>query len=275
MIEKCRDVARSWLRDKQVDAIFGLKSTAGRSEPFLFNTEAELADLVISNRHRICHTLRPSHATALALMLKKDPQIRIGVVCRGCDERALIELAKRAQLALDRIKILGVACTVEEAAECVCTRPFPTELTVGEKIANPPVPSFEELLQLDPQQRFAFWQHALTKCMKCYGCRNSCPVCFCKECKMEQELHSRVGRLPPDVPMFQFIRLCHVADKCIGCGECERACPCNIPLNLITKLMKRDVKELFGYEAGLDVEQDTPLVLTLDDAPVKEDARLP
>jgi formate dehydrogenase subunit beta len=272
MIESVRDRARSWLHDGEVDTILGMRSTTGRLAPFLFNTGEELADLALSNQHRVSTTCRPAKLSLLSLMQRKDPKIKIGVVCRGCDERALIELAKRKQLDLDRIRILGVACTAEEAAACECSRPYPGQLLVGDKVEGSAQPSLEELLGKDIEQRFAFWRHALGRCMKCYGCRNSCPVCFCTDCKMEQALFSRVGRLPPDVPMFQFIRLYHIADKCIDCGECEKACPCNIPLNLITRLLKRDIKRLFDYEAGLGVDDESPMLVTLDVAPLKEAA---
>lgn len=272
MLESARGHARRWLQKKEVDAIYGLRSTAGRLAPFLFNTEEELAELAISNLHRICHTCRPPKKTVLALMQERNPELTIGVVCRGCDERALVELAKRGQLKLDKIKILGVACTADESAACECSRPAPGTLVVGDRVeGHPGHPAIDELLAKDVVQRFDFWRRALNKCMKCYGCRNACPVCFCIECKMEQDLFSRVGRLPPDVPMFQFIRLFHIADKCIGCGECEKACPMDIPLNLITRLMKRDLEELFAFEAGLSVDAESPMLLTLDAAPLKEE----
>ncbi|MBN2362065.1 MAG: 4Fe-4S binding protein [Deltaproteobacteria bacterium] len=273
MLERTRELARSWLQKKEVDAIFGLRNKGGYLAPYLFNTEDELADLSISNQYRICHTCRPAKKNILSLMQARDPKLRIGVVCKGCDERALIELAKRSQLDLERIKILGVACTAEEAAECECERPYPGNLLVGDKVAgHSGHPGIDELLKKDIQQRFEFWCQQLGKCIKCYGCRNACPVCFCTDCKMEQELFVKVGRLPPEVPMFQFIRLIHIADKCTGCGECEKACPSNIPLTLITKLLKHDMKELFDYEAGLSVDNESPILLTLDAMPLRDGA---
>jgi ferredoxin len=238
----------------------------------LFTTEEELADLAISNHHRICHTCRPSKKSILALMQDKQPDLRIGVVCRGCDERSLIELAKRSQLGLDKIKILGIACTAAEAAECECDRPFPNNPLVGDKVAgHGRHPAIDELLGKAVEQRMDFWRHELGKCIKCYGCRNACPVCFCADCKMEQELFVKVGRLPPEVPMFQFIRLIHIADKCIGCGECEKACPTGIPLTIITKLLKKDMQVLFDFEAGLSVDNESPVLVTLDVTPLKEE----
>ena len=52
--------------------------------------------------------------------------------------------------------------------------------------------------------------------------------------------------------MFQVIRNIHVAGRCTDCGECERACPVNIPLRSLTKKMYELVDELFHYQAGMD-----------------------
>ena len=88
---------------------------------------------------------------------------------------------------------------------------------------------------------------------------------------MEQEVFTEKGWLPPEIPMFHFIRFYHILESCIGCGECEKACPVDIPLLTIFKLLRRDVKALFDYEAGLDVEQKSPLLTTLDEMPMRED----
>ena len=52
--------------------------------------------------------------------------------------------------------------------------------------------------------------------------------------------------------MFQVIRNIHVAGRCTDCGECERACPVNIPLRSLTKEMCDIVGELFQFKSGMD-----------------------
>jgi len=52
--------------------------------------------------------------------------------------------------------------------------------------------------------------------------------------------------------MFQVVRNIHVAGRCTDCGECQRACPVNIPLRSLTREMYDIVGELFHYQAGMD-----------------------
>ena len=271
MIE-VRNLAKKWLESGEVDAILGFRRKNGQVAPYLFTDTGELEDLEISSHNS--GTIPKSQRykkNILYLLEKKYPKAKIGVVARGCEERALIELAKRSQVDLERITILGVACTREDALECRCPKPYPTKIDVGEKVEGIHSDvNVEALLKKDPQERLSFWKHELSKCIKCYGCRNACPACFCEDCKMEQYQWVDVGHLPPEIPVFHFIRWYHVADRCIECGECEKACPVDIPLLTISKLLRRDIKEMFDYEAGLVEEQEAPLLTTLDETPLRE-----
>ena len=49
-----------------------------------------------------------------------------------------------------------------------------------------------------------------------------------------------------------------LADRCIDCGECENACPMDIPLRLIKKIMRDEVRTRFGYDAGADATDVSP-----------------
>ena len=54
--------------------------------------------------------------------------------------------------------------------------------------------------------------------------------------------------------MFHAVRAFHLAGRCVGCGECERACPMDIPISRLNRMLDREVRERFGYVAGLDPE---------------------
>lgn len=273
MIDAVKSTAKQWLASKKVDMIFGLKEQDGDIVPYLFTKEDELDSLALSTQHRINSVCRPSNKNIMTLIQGKEPNARIGIIARGCDERALIEMAKRNQIDISKFEILGVTCTKADAEECLCDRPYPGNIAVGEKVEGVSKnAAIEALLGKSLEERAAFWKHQLDKCIKCYGCRNACPECFCQDCKMEQKLWAETGQLPPEFPMFHFIRFLHLADRCIGCGACERACPMDIPLLTIFKQMKKDVKDLFNYDAGVDLKQESPLLTTLDETPIKEEA---
>jgi len=271
MIEKVQKLAKEHLTSGKIGAIFGLRENNGHIAPHIFTKVEELDNLVVSPKYPLFYTCRPSKKNILRLIEEKYPDVKIGVVAKGCDERALIELAKRDQVDMKNIKVLGVACTKEEAVECRCSKPYPHNLLIGEKVEGVSEDKdVENLLKKSLSERLEFWQYQLSKCIKCYGCRNACPLCFCKDCALEQELWSKRGELPPEIPVFHFIRFYHLADRCIECGECEKACPMDIPLLTISKQVRRDVKELFDYESGLNVEEESPLLTTLDETPMKE-----
>jgi formate dehydrogenase subunit beta len=60
---------------------------------------------------------------------------------------------------------------------------------------------------------------------------------------------------PIDVRTFHFLRAYHCAGRCTDCGACERACPVGINMRLFTKKLEKDCQELFGWEAGLSLDQ--------------------
>ena len=59
--------------------------------------------------------------------------------------------------------------------------------------------------------------------------------------------------------MFHTTRAMHIAGRCIGCGECERACPVGIPLTELMREVSEIVKERYGYDAG-DPDEESPLL---------------
>ena len=61
------------------------------------------------------------------------------------------------------------------------------------------------------------------------------------------------------------IRAFHLAGRCIGCGECERACPMGIPLNLINKKLAMDVEKSFDFKPGYDITEELAMATYKED----------
>lgn len=118
---------------------------------------------------------------------------------------------------------------------------------------------FEPLLELAPSERLDYWIREFNKCIKCYGCRDACPICYCDHCLLEANRgFVEGGKIPPDA-VFPLTRLAHVADSCINCGQCQDACPMELPLSKLFNLLNTKLSEVFDYTPGVDVEQGPPL----------------
>ena len=40
----------------------------------------------------------------------------------------------------------------------------------------------EKIETMSPEEKFAFFQKELSKCIRCNACRNVCPACSCRKC---------------------------------------------------------------------------------------------
>ena len=126
---------------------------------------------------------------------------------------------------------------------------------------------FDEVARLEamtPDERFAFWQNELSKCIRCNACRDACPACTCEKCVFDNPNSGIENKAPVssfEEQMFHIIRAFHVAGRCTDCGECSRVCPQNIPLHLLNRKFIKDINEFYGeYQAGAEVGSRAPLV---------------
>lgn len=252
MEDEVRKRIAEMLDSGEVTAVIALKDVLGMTTPCVFKKGDDLSSLRLSPHYPL--------ATLAMKMHKMDPEYKIAILCRGCDERALLEMAKRNQIDMDKLSIIGIACDEETAKDCNCSVPYPScEDLIGEKLEELELgDAFEDYKRMSTAEKLEFWKKQFEKCNKCYGCRNICQMCFCKDCELENELWLKKGRLPPDFPVYHLIRAFHLAGKCVGCGECESTCPAGIPLMTINRLLRDDMKELFDYVVG-NTEEVNPL----------------
>jgi ferredoxin len=118
------------------------------------------------------------------------------------------------------------------------------------------------LEKLSTQERFDFWKRQMGRCIRCYACRNACPLCVCKHVCLadSREPHwlSAEATLQ-EKWLFQVMHALHLAGRCTECGECQRSCPMGIPILLLKRMMNRELKELFNYQAGVSLDAVPPL----------------
>lgn len=131
----------------------------------------------------------------------------------------------------------------------------------------------------------------LEPCLRCYNCREACPICYCKECLLKSEKmghtpERHLGRaakkgqikMPPDTVLFHLTKMNHMATSCVACGLCEQACPMGIPLGRIYSLVGRHAQALFNYVPGRSLSDELPVATFREDElpdveDVKKDAK--
>jgi formate dehydrogenase subunit beta len=248
-----RGAVQKLLEGGQVDGVLALRAAGPASAPHLFRPGDALDDLVLWPKYAIPKIMN--------LLLKANPDARLGLVSRGCEERGLIEMAKRNQVDLKRVTLIGLACTEDERDECRCAWPYPTHIDIGEQVPGTADAVLAEHEKLSPGERMQFWKEQFARCFKCYACRTVCPQCFCEACVLEDDLWVEPGVLAPPFPSYHLIRAYHTIGKCVGCTECERSCPADIPLTVLYTLLRRDAEEMFHYVPGRSVDDPPPLVV--------------
>ena len=223
--------------------------------------------------------------------LDREDVFIIGVPCSGIIDLAKVErLTSKERDQIDDITWDGskAVVTMDSAKkeyeardilmdDCLgCDTQTPQEYDILLEAAGPSSCDQElsrsgvkELEEMPPEQRWAFWKDQFSRCIRCYACRQVCPACFCNRCFVEETEPPWISPLPKwqDNLIFQVTRMIHVAGRCTDCGECQRACPVNIPLRSLSKKMEEIVDELFQYRAGTD--KDAPPLMAayeLDEA---------
>jgi len=361
------------LESKRVDAVLAIKARNGDrydGVPVLITNPEEVIETTGS-----LHCTSPNIARCLKEYLDGASSMKIAVVAKPCDAKAIIELAKREQINLSNLLLIGLNCTGtfpsakakrmfrdefevdptdvvaediednkltirlkdetekekglgeleekgygrrENCRRCEANIPTMADIACGKwgttdknttfievcsekgsdfieaaieagtiAVEQPGDDAIEtrrkkdeaavELAQqwqekdfagfktMSNDERFNYWMAQFSRCIKCYGCRDACPICYCKDCYLEAD-RSLVpaGEVPPDI-MFPMIRTTHVMDSCVNCGQCQDVCPMELPLSRLIFMLNRELFGIFHYEPGVDVSTLPPLRTVTDE----------
>ena len=143
---------------------------------------------------------------------------------------------------------------------CTQHNPIVYDVRMGVEIADEtpedPFAHVHEMEKLSTDERWARFAGEMQRCNLCYACRNACPLCYCNVCFVDRTTPRWFNQTaePADVQFYQIMRTFHLAGRCVGCGACTRACPQGIDLRLFLDKLRLDVRDLYGYEAGVDPE---------------------
>ncbi|NDJ78557.1 MAG: hypothetical protein GYB65_20085 [Chloroflexi bacterium] len=267
--------ARDLLSSDQVSCVIGYEvGPRGRTRPAFIYT-ADDADRLVWNQnctHNLTtylhQKLRPNGYTSAPAETE-----RVAIVVKACDSRAINVLVAESQINREQVHVIGVACDgVFEGAglgrsdgatlqhrctECGERTPVTYDTLIGEPQAVDTLDSEHDLAHLEamtPAERAEFWLSQFDRCIRCYACRQACPMCSCPTCLYERDDSQWIGMGNGlnEKRTFHLGRAYHLAGRCIGCDECERVCPVDIPIGLLNRKLAGEVEAAFGYRAGLE-----------------------
>ena len=275
------------LQEETVVAVVGYLPgrRQGTAAPALVTTPEQAARLVFSPA--CVNNLSVYLTKAKKGVLKKG---RVGIVAKGCDLRALAGLMGESQIKREELYIIGVACAgvygsgsdrsqplsagniARKCRECTVHLPEGADLTAGTLSQLSELTPLEALEMarieaMTQEERWAFWKEHFSRCIRCMACRQVCPFCYCEQCLCDKNRPQAVESSPRPAgnTAWHIVRAMHLAGRCGGCAECERACPMDIPLNLLNRRMAQELKELYDYEAGMLPREKGPLTQYRDD----------
>jgi formate dehydrogenase subunit beta len=294
--EKIREVANRLLQAGEVDVFIGYKkgSVPMMNEPILI-CDPEKADLLYWDSNcglNLCNylTKRTDRIGIVANgcnsrsivnhivenQINRDQLYIVGIPCTGMiDHRAVNRAVDFREIldieeATDRFTVKGK--DFEETFEkkdylqtncsiCIHRNPVIYDEMVADKVEEQKdIDMFEDVKNIENmpnEEKWEFFASMISPCIRCYACRNVCPLCYCPTCFVDESQPQWVGKSidPTDTMTFHILRAYHCAGRCTDCGACERACPVGIPVRQFTKKLNKDALEIFSWEAGLTMEQ--------------------
>ena len=273
VVEELRALARDLLAKGAVQTVIGYKAErlANRASPVIITFPERAGELVWN---KFCLNNLAVYLTRAEVMKRG----KAAIVVKGCDAKAVCGLLQEGQVARENVVIIGMVCDgvgepmLEMCKSCDVHTPKLADHVIGKAAAAEAAPDengrLAEVARLEalaPEERWKFWQEKFARCVKCYACRQVCPMCYCKRCVVEKNQPQWIATSAHDAGNFAWnvIRAMHLAGRCAGCGACERACPQGLPLMLLNKKMAKEVALHFKYRAGYDPAV-APAVKTFD-----------
>lgn len=267
--EQYRSEAAALLSSGEVKLVigFGAGSTADRRRPFFARTPEEAEKFVLD---AACIANLSTYLVAEGLL--SDGK-KVGVFLKPDGIRSVNILISEAQLKPEQVVILGYA--IENGKDVVPLEGRNiSDFSIGEKIRShtpPPhvIETAEKIEAMSAEERFEFWKEEFAKCIKCYACRQVCPMCYCRRCIVDVNQPQWVSTSSHTLGNFEWnlVRAFHLAGRCAACGACDRACPVNIPLRLVNYRMGKEVRSAFDYVAGENSDQKPVLASFKQDDP--------
>ncbi|EHQ89747.1 4Fe-4S dicluster domain-containing protein [Desulfosporosinus youngiae] len=290
VISDIREKARQLLAEGKVDVVIGYEkgSLPLKATPCFVHSpegadlliwdetcENNLAGYVAQTPGKKAIIAKGCDSRALAVLLQENQLVRddlyiIGVSCHGViDQRKIgadVGEILEAGISDGKISVKGMEgdkeylfAELKDATCQTCRYPNPVmeDVHIGETIqVSQDAPDFADVIALEEKsagERQDYFKEQMSKCIRCYACRNACPLCYCQECFVDcnspRWLTGGVNRA--ENLFFQAGRVMHLAGRCVDCGACTRACPQGVDIRALNRKMTKDVYVMYNHEAGI------------------------
>jgi len=241
------ELARQLLQNGQAGVVIGFAlNSAGLPRPAFIENEKHVDSLVFDTK---C-------TQNLAVYLTKHEVKHRGKMAIFANlpiMRSILVLLSERQLTPDSVAVIGF----DDAFTFLGEMDIPAVVRYVQS-KNPDISAedrayLDQLDAMSVEQRFKFWNDELSACIRCYACRQSCPMCYCNQCAVEcnQPQWISAEAVTQSNYDWHILRAMHLAGRCVACGDCGRACPVGIPCHLLTIYLTEQAFKHFGTKAGM------------------------
>ena len=271
--------AKELLESGQVGCVIGYEvGRRGRTRPTFVYAPEDTGRLVWNPD--CSHNLTSYLPAKVRPESPQKPAPAVAVIVKPCDSRTVnVQLAEN-QVERARVHVIGVTCEgvrdrqgnmQARCSTCQETVPVIYDSLIGGETSDRTLQisgtyheAIAELENGSPVERMEFWLSQFDRCVRCYACRQACPLCNCPTCLYERDDSTWVGLGIGlnEKRTFHLGRAYHLAGRCVGCDACEQACPVNIPISLLNQKLAGEIDKAFGFRAGL-AAKPSPIVTVL------------
>ncbi len=253
--------AKEYLKIAKVDIVIGYSTGSNPNirQPAFIESAEQANNLILD---RLCDYNLALYLVKKNLLAKHK---KIAIFLNPSGIRTINILASEQQIDVNKIIILAFQIT-DNDIKTLQGETIDDFSELLDNLKNTPMPQeyaneLAEIQNLSQAKRFEYWQQQFAKCIKCYACRQACPMCYCDRCIVDCNQPQWICPSAHTLGNFEWniVRAFHLAGRCAECGNCQRACPVEIPLMKINRSIAQEVRERFDYFAGLNQNQQAVL----------------
>ncbi len=297
--KKIREIAKDLLASQKVDRVIGFEmgTIPMAARPVSIESENDAEKLVFNSlcAMNLANYIRKPKGTIAVIakgcdsrnmvnhvvehQVDRENLVIIGVPCHGMIDKSQLALevegeitaydeegqtlkitTAQGELTFEKQDFLKDNCRL-----CQHRNPVIHDYMAGDPVTEQeledPFADVNEIEAMSQEAKSTLFEDLTKNCIRCYACRNACPLCFCPTCFVDESSPQWVGKSQnkTDVDTFHFLRAFHCAGRCTDCGACVEACPMDIDVRKFTRKLIKDSYEMFGWEAGLDISKRPPL----------------